>query len=1402
MLISPSNIRMYSLLKNITLNFETPSKQYGNLIFVATDKYDDYGPTFTSNLFKPVQLFSVYTPRIVKPLNRKTIHYVQKDVYDDIAKKTNNFLRIGRILPTAYAGRNLVYNLVPEISDTLEAIKSIHKNATLIVNTMLKDYTLDTISAKISEFNYEKNYLVVPVCQFVDNFARNASVENIGDPLPMYLQIARLLKNYTVGKTDLDKLKGIERIFFYNPAAKAIVTIDPNDPELEKKALFVWTNIRRLNDFNGHIDNLDDAEDADKTVPTITGELSASDQEDNTKAKITNVVLSHVSKELKTDLNDYDAANQDEKKLITNIDDKVDTYLNNKDNLEKPFDDLVKTVEQDKDVKLNAINYVQTKKIAKKQMDQLQKGLQKENEVIDSIADLKTDVSDIIEPEPIAADVKNVPDEAKKSTLNAFDREYNDNFMTKDIIAVLTSFSDQNYLPITLDSYTTTDTSDSLTLKYTLAVKYKVSDGSNLSFTLDIPKIINNHYVKIRGTQYVIQKQLTNLPIIKNDKDSVVITTNFNKIICTRTGTKAYRQNYVLKKILKDFSGRGVQVTYGKNAMANSKYSNEFGYDELSDMFSKITSPAYEINFNREDVEKQASIMEIPDDFLKRQLTPVGFDGIDPDNQRLLYLDNSTGELSEIIPGKTPVIQKLASSLPVFIIKNILGKDPNDEVKAGTAFMYSKCKFVATDYPILFLCALYEGMTSVLKKAQIKYRLSITRQSYQAGWIEVPFANRYMYYEDKIQNTMLLNALNEIDTENYRYEDFDTSLPYVDYYANILGNVGKYVGKTVANNLSKLIDPITRSILNSLHKPNDPVGLLILASNMLSDNSFILEGDLSNFRLRGNEIVADKLYDILSNAYMDYQRKRGNGSSRAKLEINPNAMMSSFVMELDNVHTNNSLNPILENEMSYSTSAKGFKGINMKRAYGNELRVFNPSMRGILSANDTPFSGSAGISRTLTYDPKITSVRGFFADPETTPTNDYTNKLSTTELLSFGSSAHADPPRIAMVAGQSKQIMPIANPTRALIGYGMEKILPYTIGNDFCFKAKKDGVVESIDEKTHIAILKYNDDTRDAIDLEGNLLNSSNNGFFIKQKYAIAFNAGEKFKAGDAVAYNTSFFSGKGNSCEYLNGSMSKIAVMAGDFVFEDATLISEKLSKHIMTNVTISKSVVLGANAEIYHIVSIGDTVKIGDSLIDFTESFQDPTTNKFITGLRKALSTDQIQQIGTQQVLSKTNGVITDMDVFYNAEPSLFSSSVKAIIDAYNAKIEAKKKLLTAKGIPLASVDIKNVGITKQPKVAQTEFPADGSPAVIIVFYVSYDDKARPGDKLTYGIALKGVISKVTPDKDAPFSEYRPSEIIDGCEASSGILSRMTLEVFSNLYANKALIELGRQIHTIWNK
>ena len=1370
MLVSPSKIKKHRLVKNRTLNFETVKKTHQNLVLIAADTNVKLEAIIMSKLFRPQQMMSIFVPRMIRPMGRKALRLNQKDYYAAVKQKTNGKIKIGKNNANIYNGLNVIYNTVPEYAETVKMAGRIKSG--VLLQKYMYGYFETLMKDKMDEMEYEKNYLVIPMIDYIPGFKAGVLSNHVStDPLLLFM---RSMKRNTM---DIELYKKFDLIMFFNPNANAMYVIDMKEFDVDKDFTIMFSKVNRLNSFNN---GEDDLEEDDGILVDNEEDLDDDDQVENMKDDIKNLVLSKIAKKIKANnLTDFEAANKDEQDIMLAIDRKIEKYLEDPANLDKPFAELAAEIERDQEVKAKAIRYVETKKLTIDKLAQLSANLDKETEIIGSLDDLDLDETSI---EPDRFEVDGVDERVKTSTLSSLDEEYNKKQFKKDMMSILSGFSSSYYLPMTIDSFRMEDTSDDFKQVDTIFVKFRTDEGKLLSFSLDIPKIVDKRYFFLGGNKKVLTKQLVRLPIVKTKPDRVEITTNYNKITIERTNGKLSRRNSYLMKILKDIKNDKIIIEFGSNNIINDAYKSDFEYEELAGDISRIKNPKYEVIFNRKELKEEIDMMDIDEKFFTEDMTPIGFNRI---KGTLLYLEK--GKVFEYGQGQ------IAENIFALIYEKILGRTEDMKLpKIGKSFVYTKMKILGEAYPIFVVIGLLNGITDILKRYKVKYKLSPEKLKIDPNYVEVKFQDKYLYYEDIIQNTLLFNVLYTMGTEEYEFSDFDTDGPFTDYFVEKLDQP-IYIRNTLRINLNVMIDPITKEVLKDLKLPTDPIDLLLLANTMLTTSAYRPQNDIRNFRVRGNEIVNAMMYQLISDAYVKYQRGKLNGRNVETLDIPRNKLVSKLLME-PNVNDHSTLNPVLELENIASVSAKGFRGINLGSAYTLELRAYDQSMVGIIAGNATPFGPNSGVTRGLSYNPKLNTVRGYIPDIENKLGLEPTNILSPAEMMSSFTSTMADPPRQAMNISQTKHTMPVVKTHKQLIGSGVNKTMAFMISDDFVFKAKEDGYIEKIDNDNQLAILLYKSGKKDAIDLSETLVKNSNSGFFIKQKFLISYAEGEKFKKGEAIAYNPAFFTGKGMSMDYKPGTFAKIAISPIDLAYEDSTMISESLSKKAASNVTMQKQVSLGVNTIVHSIAEVGQTVKTGDSLLDFTTSFEDPATAEFLADLSRTLGSNIANTVGNEHITAKYTGKIVDIKIYYNKPLTELHESLVKLIKKYRGKVQKRKQALV--GIKTASVHIPPLEQQSGDKIGQEKYEG-----VIIEFYIEYFDIMTDGDKLVFNTALKAVIARTVAIEESPISEYRQEEHIEAILSPTGVISRMTSDVYSMLYGNKVLIEVGKQIKEILN-
>ena len=386
-------------------------------------------------------------------------------------------------------------------------------------------------------------------------------------------------------------------------------------------------------------------------------------------------------------------------------------------------------------------------------------------------------------------------------------------------------------------------------------------------------------------------------------------------------------------------------------------------------------------------------------------------------------------------------------------------------------------------------------------------------------------------------------------------------------------------------------------------------------------------------------------------------------------------------------------------------------------------------------------------------------------------------------------------PRIGMQTTQQKHVIPVNNQSKPLFGTGVDRTLPYIISDDFVFAAKKPGIIEKIDKKNEMVILKYDDNTKDIIDLSEILAKNSNGGFYQANKKELLLKEGDRFKENDVIAKNPNYF--KGDKCDdivYSTGKLCKIAVVSMDGTYEDSSMITKKMSKDMTANITMKKDVNLGVNSNIDFLIKKGAKVKTGDSLVVWDTSFEDASINAILGNLG-----DEIDALTKNELHSKYTGRVVDVIIYYNHDIEEYTPSVQKIIKDYisenKSKVNAVNKVIDKNSLRL--INVKPVEKINDKKIKGMD--VDG---LLIEVYIEYEDEMSVGDKCTYATALKTTISDVFEEGEEPYTEYHPEENLDAVFPSLSIITRMCTDFFYQLYLNKALIELKRQCKEIWNK
>jgi len=987
-----------------------------------------------------------------------------------------------------------------------------------------------------------------------------------------------------------------------------------------------------------------------------------------------------------------------------------------------------------------------------------------------------------------------------------YEKSYNNKQLQKDFLNIFLAFSKDKENPLFVKNIDVEDTSTDLTFKKTYTVTYVDKNNKTLKIKVDIPDIMDGYFIFINNSKKIILKQFTALPLTKTDPDEVFLTTNYNKFQIFRTGQKFSQAVEKFKKIIFNPTFNKIIKTKLSEAVPSQKdYLYSLEYNQFIYDFEEIEIKDNIFLFRNEKIENaiedlDVDIAEIPSNYQ--------FFGYNKKNKALFFLkDNkvySNVELEKILKEGKEINENslvlIAENLISFFLKLIdkqLSKKEDKELfenllneKVGEKYIYSSIVINNRKLPLIILLGFYRGLQKILDLYKIEYQVSNKRNIFNSAieainYKKIPFKDLTLYYKATPEASLLLSGLVEMNTKEYNFSEFDDIQVYLEYFEENL-NATKNISKAFKLTLERMIDPITEEILLDHNQPTEISEVLLLANTMLANHQYKEKNDPTNYRLRCTELIASYLYKILADQFNKY-----NSSTNEPFSI-PQDKLIKVLLESRAVDNFSTLNPLYENEQSSAVTMKGNAGLNSEYAYTYKLRAYNEKMQGLIG-NYVNIDGSAGIKKYLTYNPKIKSVRGYI-DEDAIPDHS-THYFMANELISPFTALHSDPPRQSMTIKQSSHIVPTNHQDAPLIGSGIEKTFAYSLSKDFVVVAKDDGIVQEIDKKNNIMIIKYDNGEQDAINIGDQISKNSASGFYISNKLDITVKEKERFKKDQILAKNSTFFKGDKNGVTFSTGTLAKVAILPLGETLEDSSIITKEFSKKLKSTIIMKEAVSLSPYTNVIKMVNIGDEVKTSEPLIIFESSAKEKEGIDLLSKLDDKYK-DNISQLSSNIKKAKYSGIVKDIRIYYNRDLDEFSPSLQKIIKNYIKEVKEKRDKIKS----LNTSEPPNIILPSVEKVNSNRIMNTDVDGVLIEFYISHENETGVGGKLTMQAACKTIVSKVIPEGQEPFSEFRPDENIDVLFSPLSIISRMTLDLISLTAVGKVIIELKRKVKDIW--
>lgn len=989
-----------------------------------------------------------------------------------------------------------------------------------------------------------------------------------------------------------------------------------------------------------------------------------------------------------------------------------------------------------------------------------------------------------IEKTDISKSLTTVNPNMKTVSFNNFNDSYVKNVMTKDMVGVFQELNDKS-IRMFIRDIKVEDSSDALNYKETWTVSLEDENRSRHTIKFDIPKFVDKNFLWIGGNTKSIKNQQFFLPLVKISSDTVMLVTNYNKMSIERVDGRSLRELTLLEKIYGGSEGLQEKFKVGSAITLNKDYITCVEYDEYSKNYISFRSGSIYIYFSQKEALEIAK---------KRNVTV-------PEKKFFIGFKNNEPLLIDIQTGKT----EDGFSISDIIIETLSSEDRAKyttlQMKVPKRLMYTKVTTMKQNIPIGVLLCVWEGLSSVLKKGKVEYRLvdRLRGSDIPPNSDFIRFKNCYLLYKTDIATELIMNGLKVLDTKAYDVSEMDTPVPYLPYIQKKYGKIS--IMNALMNVYEFTIGNIEKEILKDMNLPTDLVSLMIYGNSLLADSQFISELDMSEYRIRCAEIIPAILYDTIAKAYVPFK----NSGGKKKLSIPQDAVIKKL-LALQTVEDYSSLNPFLELETTHGVSPKGWRGVNLEDSYTIPKRSYDKSMTGIIGVSSSP-DGQVGVNRTLTMEPTINSVRGY-VDVKCDDLDSLkdVNLFSPAEMLIPLGATRDDPIRTGHSVKQSRASVPIKDGSPVLMTNGSDQMCKHYLSSDFVVMAEQDGTVIEYDESTKIMIVEYKDGKHRAINLDKKIVKNGGGGFELSNILTTNLKVGDKFKANDTLAWHKDYFKYiPSQGVRMCVGALIKIALYDGYNMYEDGNWISEKVSEMCETEMVFRRKWTVGKNSNIFDIVSVGDKVAVGDPLIEFDESFEESDINKLLDSLGGNQDiVDAVTENNKNVKKADVSGVIEDIRIYSGSDLEELSPSLQKIVQAYYKKIDKKISLLnkydkTNSTMKCGMLITEASGKTEPDRYGNIrgEKVHDG---VLFEFCIKHAEPLEVGSKVANFSPLKNVVGEVVPKDYEPRSELRPEETIDAMISPSSILNRMVSSINPTIFGNKCIIELKKALYAIW--
>lgn len=948
-----------------------------------------------------------------------------------------------------------------------------------------------------------------------------------------------------------------------------------------------------------------------------------------------------------------------------------------------------------------------------------------------------------------------------KSTVINFDSSYMNKTFKQDLLGVLQSF---NKLGMFLTELKEEDLSDELSQMVRYTIKFTDSTGAaHPPIKFILPKVDPDGRCYLNGVYRMMKKQRVNLPICKVSATRVSLTSSYNKSLVERVTSRGKQFYQIFTELL--LPGNP-DVTFGR--VETQSLRLPYDYTEIANKMIRIKLQRSIFIFDYPNRFKDIKDIDIYKNYEKRFGIYCGYE----ENTDIIYFMNHKGAFIEIDSKEKKVIHTTTISNKIARMTGTKGK-LNE---------YVHLKLLSKNIPLAFVLCYKYGLSHMLKYLNVNYTRYDKRVKFKSKIDDVVLSFKdcsLVIHRVPLINSLIFGGLAYYKTDKYTFEQMDDPDVYYDIFAE--KGMTNYL-KGIDSFFDLFIGYVEYKLLKQMGEPTNMKDLLIRATTMLTTSDHKEASSSSNFRIRSYEKFVHIIYNELARSFSTWKHKSLGHSN--KFTVNPFVIQQRINADglFDKLDV---INPIHQIKAKTAYSHLG-EGGRTASTFMLSDRKFTKDSVGILS-EATVDNSSVAINGGLSMNPSLLNTNGLTlskAVEDITPSE----LLSITSLL-FPCITQDDGKRNNFVSIQSSQFVPLKETVPLRVRTGYEKVVPHLSGKPFATIAKENGKVIDINDELKIIKIQYASGKEECISFDKEFSNNSGNGMYIPQNLELNnYKVGDKVTKGDVVVFNKDFFINNDDNkqVDMSLGIPAMVAFIEKDGNLDDASIISEKLSKRLEMDVAQVVTLTISPKTNIYDCVKVGDNVQSTDTLMTFDENpLSDEESDKYVDDS----FLDLLNTVNRVKPKAKYTGIISDIHAYYKCDFKDMSKSVSTHIKEW---IKQKNKKARYANDPLYFPESKPLTGDKVGSTLLTE------ETIIIKFTIQQSFKAGDGDKIFVASANKSIISDVATE---PMVTEDGIEI-DLLHSTEGVEARIVNSPYLVGLASRVMGKLQEDILAIYDE